>query len=252
MSEPGQTTLADYLRTLRRSRWLILGVTVACAAAALAYSVLQSPTYEATAQLTVRDPAQDLNLLGGAAVTAQQPLQLASAHAPQVTRTAVLERVKEDLNRDQSLTEIRELVEVDIDPNSFTVNIRAQSSDAREAARIVNAFAEADAQLTSSEAREQYAAAADRLDDRLKDLDAASDSATEGFYVNRLSNLQVLSSVAEPVVVSDLGEVPSSPISPKPLRNTLAAAVFGLLLGLVLAYARGMFDRRLREPSEVE
>jgi polysaccharide biosynthesis transport protein len=252
MSEPGQTTLADYLRTLKRSRWLIALVTLVCAGGVLAYSLLQTSTYEATAQLTVRDPAQDLNLVGGAAVTAQQPLQLASAHAPQVTRSAVLERVKDELNRDQPLNEIRSLVDVEIDPNSFVVVIRARSSDAREAARIVNAFAEADAALTSSEAREEYAAAADRLQDRLKNLDAAKNSTTRGFYINRLSNLQVLSSVAEPVAVSDLAEVPSTPVSPKPVRNTAAAAVFGLLLGLILAYARGMLDRRLREPSDVE
>ena len=252
MSDSSQTTLSDYLRVLYRSRLLIAMATIVCAGAALAYSLLQTPTYEASAQLTIRDPVQDLNLVGDAGVSPQLPLQLASTHAPQVTRTEVLKRVRRNLDRDQSLDEIRSLVDVDIDPNSFVVTITARSTDANEAARIVNSFAEADAALSSTQARETYAAAAERVAAELEGVKAAGDVATEGIYVNRLSNLQVLSSVAQPVLVSAQAQIPSTPVSPKPVRNTLAAGVLGLLLGLALAYARGVLDRRLREPSDAE
>src|SRR5829696_6042019 len=51
MSDSTQTTLSDYVRVLWRARWLVLLVTLLCAGAAIAYSVLKTPTYQATAQL---------------------------------------------------------------------------------------------------------------------------------------------------------------------------------------------------------
>src|SRR4029079_14900057 len=41
-----------------------------------------------------------------------------------------------------------------------------------------------------------------------------------------------------------------SPSSPKTLRNTIAAGVFGLLLGIALALVRQLLDRKLRDPNE--
>jgi capsular exopolysaccharide synthesis family protein len=70
-------------------------------------------------------------------------------------------------------------------------------------------------------------------------------------YISQLSRLQSLSAVAEPVAVSDEAQIPGSPSSPRPVRNTLAALIFGFLLGIALAYARAAFDRRLRAASDV-
>jgi capsular exopolysaccharide synthesis family protein len=253
MSDTAQSTLSDYLRTLRRSWRLIAAVTVICAGIAVAYSVLKTPTYEATAQLTVRDPNADVGLIGGQGGASQLPLQTSSAHAPDVTRRAVLLRVQKDLKPRQSLEEIRSLVSVEVDPNSYAVTITAESSDASTAARIANAFAVADARLTTAEARRSYAARARRLEEKIEGLPAAGKSATVAtIYANRQSTLDTLSATAEPVQVSAAAQVPTAQASPKPVRNTVAAAVIGLLLGIGLAYGRSTLDRRLRDPSDVE
>jgi capsular exopolysaccharide synthesis family protein len=251
MSEPSTTTLADYLRTLRKYRWFILLVALVCAGAAFAVSAFQEKDYEATASVSVTDPAQDPTV-GSGGFTAQTPLQIASAHAPQVTRAEVVRRVKEDLGlRGVTTAEIRALVDVEIDPNSYLVTITAHSSDAGEAARVANAFATADADLTTSAARAEFQAEAARLADRIQEASSGNDPVRDGIDYNRLSLLRSLSSVAEPVKLSDAAQVPGSPASPKPVRNTLAAAVFGLLLGIALAYGRQMLDRKLRDPADV-
>jgi CobQ/CobB/MinD/ParA nucleotide binding domain len=67
-----------------------------------------------------------------------------------------------------------------------------------------------------------------------------------------LARLQSLSSVAVPVQVDATAGVPSSPSSPKPARNTLAALLFGLLLGTVIAFGREAIDQRLRRSTDVE
>ena len=85
------TTLADYVGIISRRKWFIGAVALVCAAAALGASLLAKPIYQATASLNVRDPNQDLTLLGTAFVSGQTPLQLATAHASQIERPAVLQ-----------------------------------------------------------------------------------------------------------------------------------------------------------------
>jgi tyrosine-protein kinase len=252
MSDSTQSTLTDYLRALRRSTWLIALITLLCAAVAVAYSVLKTPTYSSTAHLTVRDPTADLPAIGGQASGGLLPLQLSSAHAPDVTRLAVLEQVKQDLNLTQSTDDIRSLVTVEVDPNSFGLNITAEDSDADDAAGIANAFAQADSRLSTADSRAKYEAAAARLTTKLNKLGASSNPQAALIAANRISILQGLATTAQPVLVSSAAQVPSSPTSPKPLRDILAAIVIGLLLGIGVAYARSVFDRRLRDSSAVE
>jgi capsular exopolysaccharide synthesis family protein len=252
MTSSGQTTFGDYLRVLRRSRWLIAAVTVLCAGVALAYSVLATPTYESSAQLTVRDPAQDLNQIGTQSGTATLPLQLASTHAPDVTRPAVVRKVKKDLGLSESVDAVRSLVTVEVDSNAYTDVITAESSDANEAAHIADAFANADVRLTTKQARKQYAEQAERLAARLDDLPKGEDPTGGTLTLSRVQTLEGLAATAEPVVVSAAAQVPSSPVSPQPIRDVAAATLIGLLLGIGIAYGRSMFDRRLRDPDAVE
>lgn len=250
-NEPTDTTLADYVRVMRQRRLFIGLIALACGAIALGVSALQTPKYEATASVTVHDVNADLATLGGGGFSTQTPLQLASAHRAQVTRPGVARRVKAELRSPLTTTQLTEKVSVGIDPNSLLVKIKAQTRHGRDAAAIANSFAKQDAALTTRETRAQFADAATKLNRRLKALKSAKDDTTRAIYISRLSNLQSLSAVAEPVSVSDVAEVPGSPASPKPVRNTLVALVFGLLLGIALAYARAAFDHRLRQAADV-
>ncbi|HEX6388867.1 MAG TPA: polysaccharide biosynthesis tyrosine autokinase [Solirubrobacteraceae bacterium] len=250
-NEPKDTTLADYVRVIRQRRLFITIITLACAAIALGISSLQTPKYEATASVTVRNVNEDLSVLGSGSFSAETPLQLASAHRPLVTRPEVARRVKAELRSPLTIEELRSKVTVGIDPNSLLLKIKAQTRHGRDAAAIANAFARQDAALTTRETRAEFAEAATKLNRRLKSLRSAKDDTTRAIYVNQLSRLQSLSAVAEPVSVSDIADVPDSPASPKPVRNTLAALAFGLLLGIALAYARAAFDHRLRTAANV-
>jgi capsular exopolysaccharide synthesis family protein len=249
---PADAPLADYLRVLRQRRRLIVLVALVCGVAALAVSLAQKPSYDATASLAVNDPNQDLSLLGTALVTNETPLQLASVHAPQVTRPEVVRRVKASLHSPLSAAALKQSVTVGIDPNSFLVTITGQSPHAAQAAAIANAFAKADVALTTAEAQRAYAAAATSLARRLRHLPAAAQPGTKAIYTDKLSELQSLSSIATPVQVSGSATTPTAVSSPKTARNTVAALLFGLLLGIALAYGREALDRRLRDPKDVE
>jgi receptor protein-tyrosine kinase len=250
-NEPKDTTLADYVRVIRQRRLFIVLVGILCAGIALGVSALQTPKYEATASVATHDVNSDLSVLGGGSFSQQTPLQLASAHRPLVTRPEVARRVKNELNSPLTISQLTDKVAVGVDPNSLLVTIQAQTRHARDAAAIANSFAKQDALLTTRKTRADFAAAATKLNKRLKLLKASKDATTRAIYVNQLSRLQSLSAVAEPVTISDTAGVPASPASPKPVRNTLVALVFGLLLGVALAYARAAFDHRLRQAGDV-
>lgn len=245
-------TLADYLRVIARSKRMIVLVGIVCAAVALLVSMLQTPSYQAQASELVRDPSQDLSLTGTAYVSAQTPLQLAAAHAPMVTRLAVAKSVKRRLKTRMSPAELQSAVSVSIDPNSYLVLVTADSGNAAHAAAIANAFAQADAAQTTAEARATYGRLATDLQRRIGRSTRGGNAVAQASDLETLARLQSLSSVAVPVQVDAAAAVPSSPSSPQPARNTLAALVFGLLLGVLIAFGREAIDQRLRRSSDVE
>jgi uncharacterized protein involved in exopolysaccharide biosynthesis len=232
MSSDGHDpTIRDYLRELRQQRWLILAVTVIAALLGLGYSVAQSTSYSATATVAVRDPNQDLTVLGSPGASNQSPLQLADAHAQRVNRLLVAQRAKADLGGEgPALEQLQKSIDVSVDPTSSLVSIAAKAHTATLAAAIANAFAREDVNQSTIEARQTYAQAARRLSQKIGPP-GRTQQATRALYGEQLSRLQALSSFARPAEVSQLAAVPSSPSAPRPVRNTLAAALFGLMLG---------------------
>ncbi len=249
-SERQESTMADYLRMLRQRRLLIAVTVLTCAAAALGVSLLQRPSYSAEASVSVRDPNQDVSLLGGAGTSINTPEQIAAAHVPQVTRPLVVQRVQAELRGSFTVSQLSQSVDVHVDPSSDLVLIDSHAQRAADAAAIANAFATGDARESTTEARQAFATAASHLAVKIRSV--ARNTTTRLIYIDQLSRLQSLSAVAAPVVVSSTAKVPSAPSSPRPVVNTFVAALLGLLLGIVLASARNAVDRRLRHPDEVE
>lgn len=253
MSDSSQTTLTDYLRVLRRSRWLILAVIALCALIAVAYVVIKTPKYDATAAETISDPGAALQTVTGQGSITTLPLQLASAHAPDVTRPEVVADVKKKLGLSGSIDDVRSLVSIEVDPNAYTVNITATDSNADDAAAIANAFADSDASISTAQQRARYARQATALERKLKkSFGTTTDPTAVAVATQRISILQGLSTTAQPVSVSSAAQVPTSASSPKPFRDIGAALVIGIILGIAIAYARSLFDRRLRDSGAVE
>src|SRR4051794_39431590 len=96
---PRYTSLADYLRVIRRYRLMIALIAVACAAIALGISLSQSKTYVATAQLNFQHTLQNNALLGGNNVVSDVPANVRSAaNAAIIARPDVTSRVGRQLH----------------------------------------------------------------------------------------------------------------------------------------------------------
>jgi tyrosine-protein kinase len=71
-------------------------------------------------------------------------------------------------------------------------------------------------------------------------------------FAERVSRVTALSRSAEPVEVARAAAAPQDPVSPRPLRNGVIGALIGLVVGLLIAFVRDSFDRRLRGARDIE
>lgn len=243
-------SIRDYLMVLRAHWLLIAFATLAAAGAALAYSLTKSPTYEAKASLSFKDPAQDAGLAGGTPVGSSDPSDIAAAGAQTVTRPAVLGHARRALGIREPVKQIQKSISTNVDPVSNLVTVTASTGNAPRSARLANAVARATKQVSARETQKRYLAAARRVQNS-KLNNGSSSGLDRQLQQQRISNLISLSAIADPVQVQRLAEVPGAPASPKPVRDTLFAALIGLILGCILAFVRDALDQRLRSPEEL-
>jgi capsular exopolysaccharide synthesis family protein len=133
-------------------------------------------------------------------------------------------------------------------------SIQATSRTPAVAAALANTYAQTYIAFRRDADRATIASAEQPLQQQLSSLPRSQRSGALGQSLEqRLSQLSVLSSLqtgnAELVQPAP---VPSSPSSPKPVRNGAFGLFFGVLLGIALALIAETRDRRVRDPAELE
>lgn len=274
MQDADVLDLRDYLRVLRR-RWVtivvVAGVTVATA---LGVTLVQTPIYEAEAELAIEPVrrSEDVTLeeliLGDTTIETEKLV---------VTSNPVTERVIDQLELDVAADLVVEQVDVAVVADTRVVRIAATDPDPADAAALANAYAAGYLDYRRDRAVEELQAAqqdleqsTDELGVRIAELDAeladadganrevlaaerASLLAQIGRLAARSSQLEDSASVIRGggAVLSE-ADVPDSPIAPRPLRTSVLALVLGLMLGVGLAFLRDYFDDVLRTDDELK
>ena len=251
--------LSDYARTIWQRKWIVILVAVAVTALALGYSFVQTPLYEASAQLlyesqlNVADPLstswadssqRQTELANVATVIASPELAtsaraiLSQAAAPSFSVEAV-PNAKTNSSTGQS--------------DGSTVSIKAISPSADLAARAANAYARA---FTAyRKAREQARVRqAEQVVKNSMDAFTSEASRRTAEYLTlaqRLQDLQILEATATGnFTILAPATVPDAPFTPRPVRNGLMGLVAGLVLGIVIALTVAQFDTGVRSQDE--
>ncbi len=251
-------SMADYGRLLWRQRWLIIATVTVAVAVAVALSARQQRVYQATTDVIIQASAVQ-QLLDS---TAQNPLNIARNIA---TEAAVLQsRVVQDA----ATAKLGHAPDVSVSSSdtSDVVSVVAQSRSARRAAADADGYADAyvsfrhkqtDSQLVQAGAQIELKIAA--IDARLPTLRAGSPelSTTEqqrSFLQQQLDQLQLTASLNQVggARVLARADVPTTPVEPQPVRNVAIALVFGLLLGIGLAFLRDYFDDSVKTRQDLE
>ena len=253
---PEQPALRALLTALRRHVAIVVMVVAALPAAALAYSLVADKQYTATAKLLFRDPGFDQRLLGGPVLSPSlDTAREAATNIGLVSLDTVARRTAAAIkSRRLTSAEIRDKVTVAAEGQSNVVAISATDRDPAFAARLADTLARQYILFRRDADRAKIAQATDLVQGQLDELTTRQRNGARGRSLRtQVEQLRVLAALqtgnAELVGPA---ERPSSPSSPKPLRNTLLALFFALACGIGLAWLLDRLDQRVRDHDDIE
>jgi polysaccharide biosynthesis transport protein len=246
-------TLRDYLRVLRAHRALILLVALVFVGAAYLTTRAQDKIYSAEASLSFTDPTEDLDYFGTAAPNRGTPQETASVQAERVDTPRVARRVRRALhvrNDPEAL-----LDDVSARPEALTnfVVIEATSTSPKFAAQLANEFARQAQILEKRRVQRKLDRTAASLRREYRQETRRSDDAfARSLFNERVSRVDALRDITEPVEIVREADVPDSADSPKTVRNTMLGLLIGLTLGVIAAFVRDSLDVKLRGAEQAQ
>jgi polysaccharide biosynthesis transport protein len=250
-----QRELMDYLRTLRRRKWYVIGSTILVAALAVAFSVSQAKVYQARAQVVLsrQDIASLITGTQNPSLT-EDPVRYAQTQATIAQSAAVAKLALSDA-RLAGRTVSAFLRESSVTPNATAdvLDFSVQDHNRADAARLVNAYADAfvayKVQLNTNALLTARLQLKQQLS-RLKVLGLNHSPAYQHLANSeqQLHTMQLLQLRDNVLSRARAGRQ----VKPTPTRDGVLGLGFGLLIGLGLAFAAEALDRRVRTVEEVE
>ena len=207
--------LQDYLRVLRKNWILIVLLTLLGAGAALAYSLVATPTYSASSKVFVSTSGGSTvtDLAQGNSFTQQR----VKTYADLISTSAVLQPTITQLGLGLSVAELRGKVSASSPLNTSVIDISVSDSDPVFAASLATE-------------------AANQLIGVVEDIETTE--AADGSPVS--------------LTVVQEAEVPEFPESPKKTLNVALGLLVGLALGVGVALLRTTLDTRIRGERDLE
>jgi polysaccharide biosynthesis transport protein len=247
MSSEG--VVEQLLRIVRRRKLVVLQAAVLVPLLALLFSLTQEKEYTATATLLFRQAPSGPE----EGETVIDPTREAATNGQLVGLPVVAEQAAE-LLEGVSGGEVLESVEVESSSEADTAKIAATTEDPELSAAMANAYGRAYIAFRREADRSQVQDAIDVAEGSLEQLSPEDQEGKEGAalreQLDRLKLTQALQTGGAELVQP--ATVPSSPSSPKTVRNVMLGFILGLLLGFGLAALLERIDRRVRSIEELE
>jgi len=244
-AEDGRTpdTLADYIRLLKRRKWVFIATALAVPAIAVALSLKSPPTYQGSAKVLLTQQ----NGLGGTAQAAiVDPARAAQTQADlarvqEVARAAAASARVEGLTPDELLKHST----VVTSPGSDFLTFSAQDSDSAVADRISMAHARAYVAYRFK-FDSQAIARARRLAERQEEQLEAAGLRNSAAYRSVAQQLATLNGTPVPTLAVLRASDGAVKVGPPVMRNGGIALILGVVLGLALAFLWDLLDTRVR------
>jgi capsular exopolysaccharide synthesis family protein len=250
-------SLRDFERILAilRRRSLLIGLcTLGIALAAFGWSALQQKEYSSSASLLFRNPGFAEDLFGTSQTTSiTDPTREAATNEKLVSLKIVADRAAKYLP-ELSAEDVSSMVSVSSEGEADVVSVTATSPEPAQAMHVANTFAKQFIVFRSQTDRSKLVEAKKLAEEEFRRLSPEQQKGARGQALSRgAEKLGILASLqtgnAELVQPAEL---PTSPSSPKPARNTVLGAIVGLLLGIGLAFLFERLNRTLRDPEEAQ
>lgn len=263
--------LHDYLKVIRSRKWLIVVSVVFTVAAALAASYIQTPMYEAEANLLASEGSGGSAALEAAmAGFSAQPERALQTQVRMLRMRPAFERTIRRLDLRMLPEELMQRAEISAEGQTNIISIRISDSDPDRAAEIANVLAEEYSLWAREFSRTRIRAAAEQVEQQLAEVRAELVEAGSGKNLSdrdkmalqvvgqdyaglseQLRQLRIREEMeVGPVQVVNAAAVPAEPDAPKPLRNGAIALVLGLVLGGGAAFVTESLDRTVKDADQ--
>ena len=237
----------------RRALWIVVSFVIVTGVA-YGFSKHQTKRYTATASLVFNNNQLDQQVAGLPVTSNSNSLAQQNTDLKLVELGDMAEKTAGLLGRGLTKEDVSADLSVSAQGESNIVEVSATSTSPALAAEITNVYTDqfVAEQQTSNHA--YYASALALVNKQLAALTPAERAGTAGLALqDRAQSLGVLAELRNSnVEVAQAATVPTSPSSPKVSRNTILGAILGLLLGLGAALLLERFDRRIREPEDLQ
>lgn len=262
--------------------WLIVLGTVLGAGAAYVSSRLTTPVYAASTTLLINEAPSSGKTTDYTSILTSE--RLARTYSEMMTKTPVMESVRQALGLDIDPGALARRVSVNLVRDTQLVVLQVEHEDPQTAANLANTIPEEFAKKNAALQANRYAdskanltkeietlkeqitakqneinaisaqktptsdAELSRLNSELTQLRQSSAFLLQSYENIRLAEAQSTSNI----VVVEEAQVPAAPVRPRTLQNTLLGAVVGLLLSMGIIFLIEYLDDRVRTPEQID
>jgi polysaccharide biosynthesis transport protein len=235
-------SLTEYLRLLKRRKWVFIATALAVPAIAVALSLRSPPTYEGSAKVLLNQQ-NGLPAAQGSFVDPERAAltQADLARVHEVVRAAVANARVKGLTSDALLAHSS----VTASPGSDILTFSAKDSDPEVADRLASTYARAYVDYRFKLDSQALARARDLAERQKRELEAAGlGRSAEHRSVEQ--QLAALEGTPVPTLVVLRASDEAVKVGPPVKRNGGLALILGIVLGLALAFLWDVLDSRVR------
>ena len=217
---------SKFVRVLWRRKWAVVLLTLLVLGASVAMTVLRTPQFRAVATVVKQQTTVDRAVFGNTLVQVGDTQRDLTTMAQSVTTPRVARLVKADLKSNRGIPDLLKRVAAKPATDSNTITISATSPTPLEAADLANSFAAETIQIRKESDTHRRSCRLGRCSRaNCKVMSDAVRKSAQGVQLStRVEQLKLLEGTQTGgYVVWQTAATPLTPVSPRPIRDTVAA-----------------------------
>ena len=253
-SRTQDNSLVRAMRVIRERWWVIAACALLCVAVAVGLALRKEKQYDATAKLLFRNSSLEQVIFAGSLNPASSdPARDSFTNINLVSSNEVAGIARRRLKLNRSPEELIGQVTVAEESNADVASITARDPNPETAARIANAFADSFIAYRRTRDQQKIRASEDQIRVRLNQLPIRGGNGERKQLLatlQRITSIEALQTGGAEVV--DRAVPPTVAATPRPKRDGILGVLFGLVLGVSLAFLLDLLDNRLKRPEDFQ